>query len=833
MNDRRALNVLLVEDSADDAELTLLALRDGGYSPVCERVETATAFREALERGTWDVVISDHSMPAFSSSDALAILRRSDADLPFLIVSGRIGEDAAVAAIRSGAQDYVPKDMVARLGPAVARELVAREARRRSRESESALRRSEARLIEAQRLAQIGNWEWQKGSGGLVWSEELFRIYGIEGQEQPDHAAFLGTVHSDDRDFVAREMDAAFLAGHEFVLEHRLVRPDGRVRVLQSRGRMLFAESGEAAGMLGTSQDVTDRSEAEAARRRQADLNGALLRAQDDVGEAITISDGQGIQYANESASALSGYSAEELSAMSSPFELVLPELRGAVEASVRDSLRSGRAGEARTIETVIARKDGRLADVEFAVRPFGGSPADQVLTIGRDRSERRLVQDQLRHLALYDPLTDLPNRTLFRDRVGQALRTAARTGTSFALVMLDLDRFKEINDAFGHQAGDDLLRQVGTRIKEIVRGTDTVARLGGDEFAVLLPGSGPAGAMLTARKIADAFLPHFLVDGHALGVCASLGVAMYPLHGKDEDMLLRHADMAMYVAKRGDIGVSIYEGTHDEDGVQRLTLAAELRGAIDGAQLILHYQPSIHLRTGQVCAIEALVRWQHPVRGLLLPRQFLDVAVQVGLIGPLTNAVLRTALADRRLWAGTDDVPVAVNIHALVAQDRLLPDLLRRTLAEQGATPPDLELEIAEDIAMVDQRRARAVLDQVHEIGIRMSMDDYGTGHCSLAQLRDLPIRTIKIDRSFITNMARDEDSVVIARSTIDLGHNLGLTVVAEGVEDQETLDRLVELGCDIGQGFALGRPMPIDELLVWLKKARAGRRWRAARKD
>ncbi|MFN2520533.1 MAG: EAL domain-containing protein [Candidatus Limnocylindria bacterium] len=826
----RPLRVLLAEHSADDAQVTLLALRDGGYLPTHERVETATSFREAIERGSWDVVISDHNMPAFSSSAALAILRESDADMPFFIVSGRIGEDAVMTAMRSGAHDYVPKDSVGRLGAAVARELVARDARLEGRASAAALRRSEARLLEAQRLAQIGNWEWHVPPGRLLWSAELFRIHGVEGHPQPDHAGFLRSVHSEDREFVRAEMDAAFLGHRDFSLEHRLVRPDGTVRVVQMRGRMLVDATGDSIGMLGTSQDITERSEAEFAGRRQADLNDALLRAQDDIGEAITISDGLGIQYANDSALVLSGYTADELQAMPSPFALVLPELRGALEIRVEDSLRSGRRGDARTIETVIARKDGHHLEVEFAVRPFGGTPGTQVLTVGRDISERRRVQDQLRHLALYDALTDLPNRTLFRDRAGQALHAAAREGSALALLMLDLDRFKEINDAFGHQAGDDLLRCVAVRLKEAVRETDTVARLGGDEFAVLLPGCDPADALGTARKIAEAFLPHFMVAGHAIDVRASLGAAMYPLHGNHEDKLLRHADIAMYVAKRGGLGVAVYEASHEQDVAQRLTLGAELREAIDTDQLLVYYQPTVHLRTGQVWGIEALVRWQHPAHGLLMPQQFLDVAVQVGLIGALTTRVLRTALADRRLWAATDDVPVAVNVHALVAQDRLLPELLRKTLGDEGAVASFLELEITEDIAMVDQRRVRAVLDQVRDMGIRMSMDDYGTGHCSLAQLRDLPIGTIKIDRSFITNMAHDEDSVVIARSTIDLGHNLGLTVVAEGIEDEQTLDRLVELGCDIGQGYALGRPMPIAELLVWLQGARAARQWPSA---
>lgn len=424
-----------------------------------------------------------------------------------------------------------------------------------------------------------------------------------------------------------------------------------------------------------------------------------------------------------------------------------------------------------------------------------------------------------LQHRTLHDTLTGLPNRVLLRDRVEQAIATAERANETIAVLVMDLDGFKDVNDTLGHSAGDAFLRRVAERLRACLRRSDTVARIGGDEFACVLPGVTGEGALRAAEKIAVALREPFQVEGTSNTAEASIGVALYPRDGKDADTLLRRADTAMYNAKRTRAGASLFEESHELAVRQRLEITSELRLAIDRGQLELWYQPLVRAATGTVASLEALVRWRHPDRGLIPPLDFIPIAEQSGLIGALTECVLELALADTVRWHGAGwDLPVAVNLSARNLADDLLPQMVAEAIRRHGARPSWLTLEITETAVMADVDRSRVALARLHDMGVALAIDDFGTGHSSLAYLQRFPVAEIKLDRSFISGLFDVHSSAPIIRVAIQLCRELGITSVAEGVEDRRTWDELTRLGCDLIQGYVVSKPLPIAALGPWL---------------
>jgi diguanylate cyclase (GGDEF)-like protein/PAS domain S-box-containing protein len=445
--------------------------------------------------------------------------------------------------------------------------------------------------------------------------------------------------------------------------------------------------------------------------------------------------------------------------------------------------------------------------------------PPDMVMVHTEDITERARAEANLRHQTLHDSLTGLPNRLLLRDRLKQVLRSARRERTPFALLLLDLDRFKDVNDALGHQAGDALLRLMGRRLASAMREVDTLARLGGDEFAILLPGADEAGVLSVAARLLQMLEKPFELNGSSLDVGGSLGVALYPQHGDDAEVLLQRADVAMYVAKRAGGGYAVYEPTHDHHTPERLAFHTELRLGIERGELVLHYQPKFSCRDGQLVGVEALVRWAHPRRGLIMPDYFIPLAEQTGLIIPLSRWVLEAVVRQCRLWQDAgQDIPIAVNLSMRDLHDCDLPDTIQNLLTLWGVAPRLLRAEITESSLMADPERALATVARLSELGVRIAIDDFGTGYSSLAYLKKLPVDELKIDRSFVSEMRGDPSDRAIVRCIIDLAHNLRLRVVAEGVEDAETWQLLTQLGCDEAQGYHLGRPSPADAVLTWL---------------
>jgi diguanylate cyclase (GGDEF)-like protein len=559
------LRLLLIEDSEHDATLVEYELSRAGYVVTSKRVDTPETLVAALAEGPWDIAVADFTMPRFSGTAALTLLRQHNTDMPFIFVSGTIGEDAAVDAMKTGAHDYIMKGNLKRLVPAVERELR------------------------------------------------------------------------------------------------------------------------EAAGR------------------------------------------------------------------------------------------------------------------------------------VSRKRAEARLA-----YLAYHDPLTDLPNRLLLQDRLQQGLLNAHRAGDSLALIVLDLDAFKAINDSLGHQAGDRVLQVIAGRLRAHLREIDTVARLGGDEFAILLPRTDSEGATLVARKLLAELRAPLELDGHAFVLGGSLGIASCPQDGVKADLLLQKADVAMYVAKAGGFGYAVYAEDRDRPAHQRLGLMTEIIDGIARREFSLHYQPVVHLQSGATVYLEGLARWDHPARGAILPAEFVPFAEQISLIDPLTTLLLEQALADWSRPSPTPPpIPVAVNLSPRSLREADFPDRVAALLQAHRAAPGALVLEITENVLLSDASRAISSLSRLREMGVRLALDDFGAGYSSLSYLRRLPVDLLKIDRSFVTGMAHDD---AIVRSTIDLAHDLGLEVIAEGVETPEARDRLAALGCDAAQGRFIAEPAPPAEIRRWLARRQSG---------
>ncbi|HEX6678743.1 MAG TPA: EAL domain-containing protein [Actinomycetes bacterium] len=677
------------------------------------------------------------------------------------------------------------------------------------------------RLGRALRLAQVSTWEWNLRSGQLRWSR-------ASGSSRGTLESFLEEVHPKDRDGLRRTLERAAGDGVSFEAEFRTVLADQRVRWHACRGDVLRDWARRPTRVVAAVWDVTEHREA-SERLLRAERRYRTLVEQLPLASYVEHLDQESATYISPQIADLVGYTAEEWVADSNFFATVLhPDDRERVLAGFTSMHESGAAFEC---EYRLVARDGRIVwihDAAVVVRDEQGRPLyaqGYMIDISeRKRNEEALQKSQERlleqmgraeHQALHDGLTGLPNRTLFRDRAEQALLRSNRNGSGFAVMVIDLDRFKEVNDTLGHHCGDLLLQEVAERLRRTLRKNDTVARLGGDEFGVI--GSDLCdhdAARTIADKLREALARPVVVGGLAMEVEASVGIAIHPEHGEDVETLLRHADVSMYVSKNTHTPV-VYASEYDHHSLTRLVLIGELRRALDGDELVVHYQPQARVSSGEVGKVEALVRWQHPQRGLLGPDQFIPLAEQTGLIRSLTRHVLDAALGQCRAWRDEGRrLVVAVNITSRELIDLHFPDEVAELLARWAVEPALLELEITETTIMTDLPRTRSILARLRELGVRLAIDDFGSGHSSLGYLKRLPIDVLKIDQSFVKHMGEDPGDAAIVRSAIDVGHSLGLEVVAEGVENEQAKRRLEELGCDSFQGYYLGRPQPASAL-------------------
>jgi len=527
------------------------------------------------------------------------------------------------------------------------------------------------------------------------------------------------------------------------------------------------------------------------------------------------------ITFVNHGFSRITGHTAEEMLGRS------LRHLRlAAGEECVFDALAEGvRRNQPFQAEVSALRADASVYALEIHAMPVsndGGQPGHWIAIL-RDVSDRRAHLDALKHQALHDALTGLPNRLLLHDRIEQSILNMRRYGTPFALLFLDLDGFKEINDTFGHYTGDLLLSKVGARLRAQLHATDTIARLGGDEFAIVLDGlPEPRAASQIGDKLLAALEQAFEIEEHKLVVGVSIGIVHCPEHGSDPTTLMRRADIAMYAAKTAHAGTMVYDSQQDAHSPARIKLIGELRNSIDDTHLALHYQPEIDMASGKVERVEALLRWNHPERGRLLPDEFLPLVASSDVIDRIARWVLQTAIRDCREWEDSGlDIGVSVNLSPHNLRDSQLPDFIAQTLAQAGLTPTRLTIEITESGILEQATLATGSFQRLRAIGIGLSIDDFGTGYSSLMHLKHLPFTELKIDRSFTSEMLVNQHDAAIVRSTIDLGHELGRRIVAEGVETREVLERLRKFGCDFAQGYFISPPLEKSVLRKWLLDA------------
>jgi diguanylate cyclase (GGDEF)-like protein/PAS domain S-box-containing protein len=574
----------------------------------------------------------------------------------------------------------------------------------------------------------------------------------------------------------------------------------------------------EAALLRIKSQQATRR--AQSSDRQLRDMLDAAL-------DAHIVMDAKGvITEWNAPAEAMFGWRRDEVVGKLLADTLVPPALREGHRIGLARYMKTGEGPILnRRVELDALRKNGVSFPVELTVAPIGTADGPAFSAFLRDISERRQVDQQLRRLALHDVLTGLPNRLLLYDRAEQAFALAKPTDSTVALLLMDLDGFKDINDAYGHHVGDRLLQEVSIRLRDCLRPADTVARLGGDEFAVLLPVDDAAAALAAATMLRSSLDAPLTLEGVRMPLAASVGVALFPAHGDDPLTLLRRADIAMYAAKRRGAGIVLYEEGSDLEGAARLGLAADLTDALRDGALHFNFQPVIDLATRQVAMMEALARWDHPRLGSVAPTEFIALAQRSGLMPQMSSWALKTALLKAREWQARG-IAIAVNMAVSDLSDPTFPDRVLAAVDESGVPASCLHLEVTESGVMSEPERILTCLERLREIGVRLAIDDFGTGSSSLAYLHRLPIHACKIDRSFIRRLTTEASSVAIVRATIELAHALGLQVIAEGVEDAATFNVLRGMGCDLAQGFFIAEPMADTATETWL----ADSSWAAA---
>ncbi|MGH9010480.1 MAG: putative bifunctional diguanylate cyclase/phosphodiesterase [Acidimicrobiia bacterium] len=671
-----------------------------------------------------------------------------------------------------------------------------------------------ARLAEAQAVARLGSWELDLATGRQVWSDELYCLFGVDPTAAVvSTSSILDRVHPDDQEALAR-LRASFNSGTPSAMDFRIVLSDGSVRWVHARGAVKEWESGAPAIMSGTVQDITERKRAEAEIHDTLSLLNATL---DSTADGILVVDRDGrirsfnrkfVEMWNLPESILATGDDDQalhfvLSQVKDPeaFLAKIGELYAQPEANSHD---------------LIEFRDGRTVERHSQPQRVDGLPVGRVWSF-RDITERVRLEQELAHQAFHDSLTGLANQALFADRVNHALTRASRRQTQLAVLFVDLDDFKTVNDSLGHTAGDALLMAVAERLRDCVRATDTAARLGGDEFALLVEDvRSQAEATALAERLIAALNEPFLIAGRKIVVGASVGIAFDETH-ITTGQLLRNADIAMYTAKRdGKRRYAIFETAMHTAAVDRLEIQADLRRALDQHELTLQYQPIVALNTSRVVGVEALVRWRHPERGLLPPNAFIPIAEETGLICELGRQVLLEACIQARRWQRLrpQEPPLSLSVNISPRQlqaDDLLAHIVE-ALTVSGLDASSLVLEITEGAMVHDTDDIISRLVALKELGVKVALDDFGTGYSSFSYLQRLPIDVLKIDRSFIGMLQADDKQSTLAQAIVTLAQTMSLVAVAEGVETSTQAELLGRMGCDLAQGYYLARPMDAE---------------------
>ncbi|HVK54415.1 MAG TPA: EAL domain-containing protein [Burkholderiales bacterium] len=803
--------ILLLEDDPADVELLLRALQSAAFPCTTTVVDSEPDFTFALDQFVPDIILSDFTLPEFDGLSALRIARNKCPDTPFIFVSGATGEQRAIEALTYGACDYVLKNNLMHLGPAL-RRAIQNKAKQNLAEKKGGASGEQLRLI----------MESVKDMIALLDTEGK-RLYCSHSYEKlfDDVTKLVGTdsfgeIHPEDVERIRALFYDTVLTGGEHRAQFRLLLKDNSVRFIESQGSVIRDFTGKVAEVVVVSRDITEQRKSSEALRLAAS-------ALENIAESVIITDTErSIISVNKAFSAITGFAPEEVIGKKPDF------LRC---ATYEENFYATIWGE--------VRETGRWKG-EIRSRRKGGEVYPELVSISAVRDESGIIthyvsvasditkfkQDEARldFFAHSDPLTRLPNRTRFQDRCEQMLiRTRPRRGI-VGLLFIDLDNFKTVNDSLGHSAGDSLLQAAAERLGECLRDGDVVSRQGGDEFAVLLDElRDPQDAALVAEKLLHVLSKPFLLGGHKIFISASIGISCYPQDGIDVDTLLKNADAAMYRAKEhGRNAYQFFSPEMNGQALETLLMTNCLRSAIERQEFLLYYQPRIELSSGRITAVEALIRWRHPERGLVSPATFIPLAEKTGLIGPIGEWVLRTACIQARVWQNRYSYPIkmAVNLSAYQFRQPNLVEQIASVLKETGLDPNLLELEITEGMVMHEPERVEKVLMELKEMGITISLDDFGTGYSSLSYLKRFSINSLKIDQSFVRDIPGDANDCAITQAIIALAKSLQLNVVAEGIEKEQQLAFLHANGCEEGQGYLFSRPQPAPDLEELLSK-------------
>ena len=682
--------------------------------------------------------------------------------------------------------------------------------------AEQRLLESERRLLDSQAYAHVGFWEVNADNRHAQWSDEVYRIAGIEpGEAPPGPATLERLVHPDDLSGVLASLQNSLKTGSEHCIEYRILRPDGEVRWVDCRARVKFNDRGRTEKLVGFVQDITDRKKAEVALQQSEErFELAMLGANDGLFDWDLES---GDIYLSPRWKSMLGYTDEELANhLDSWHELA----RLAGREDVIQILQSRRVGQRDKyeIEYQLPHRSGHAVDLLARVYVKKNEAGVPVRVVGTqvDISARKQAEKEIQHLAFHDSLTGLPNRLLFNESLGQNLVNFARDGRVFAVHLLDLDHFKEINDSLGHPVGDQLLVAVAQRISSVVRSNDMLARLGGDEFALIQRGlTNTAEASILASKIVAAMNDVFQLQDDAVRTSVSIGIAMPATGDLDAARLMSFADVAMYKAKEnGGAGFAFFEDAMTENLRTEMVLCDRLRDALDEGALFLEYQPQVELGTGRLEGIEALLRWRQPDGEVLAPGAFLPIAERRGLIKRLSAFSLEQSCRQASDWIdrGIEFGHIAVNLCASQVHAADFVEFVVATVSEHGLEPGTIAFEFTETMLMESSPAVRESINSLADLGFQFAIDDFGTGFASFRYLREFHADKLKIGPDFVRDIAEDEDDMVIVESIVRLGRGLGLKTIAEGVETEEQEAVLAELGCEFVQGYRYGAPMSAE---------------------
>jgi len=677
-----------------------------------------------------------------------------------------------------------------------------------------ALHNSERHLQRALQAAGDGTWDLHLGSDTLQFSAGYAALLGLNPAELGNsHSHWLNLLHPEDRELYQYNLKQLLAAPmpQPYDVTYRMRHKDGSYRWIQARGQLLLNERGRPERLTGTASDITQRRNDEDSLRQAAAVFDATQ-------EGVLVTDAQQrIVHSNPAFSRITGYSQEEIIGLQ-PSLLKSGRHDATFYHSMWQALENRGAWSG---EVWNRRKNGEIYPQWQNIRAIRDDKGEisHFVAVFSDISALKRSQRELDYLAHHDPLSNLPNRLLFTERVEHALERAKRDDRRGAVLLVDLDHFKHINESLGHNIGDLLLKEVGERLAQQLNAGVTLARLGGDEFGLLCEDCSSAeGATGMAQLVLSCLKQPFEVMGQELFISASIGISLYDQDSQDVAQVLRNVDSALFKAKSsGREGYAFYTEELTQYARQRVELVSALRHALENDELRVYYQPLICLKDQRMIGAEALVRWQHPERGLVPPGEFIPIAEESGLIGAIDAWVLEHACRQMVAWqaAGAELRFVAVNVSSRLFSRGELDLRVARILAETGLDPALLELEVTESAVMENADAALALLGRLRELGVRLAIDDFGTGYSSLARLKRMPVHKLKLDQSFVRGLPHDQDDVAITRAVIALGHSLGLKVLAEGIEQIEQAELLLALGCDHAQGYHFGRPQPASELL------------------